>query len=99
MTGMLATTDKRDRRMHSERKSADSYRRIRVHYRLEDDVVMPTPCTIVAFAKTQEGAAKAVAEEVDGAVPIYTEEFEIGERSSFREILGFHGYDVKWSDS
>ena len=93
---MLATTDRRDRRAHRSRRTAESYRRFRVYYRLEDDVIMPTPNDTVAFAKTQDEAAQAVLEEVDGAVPIYVEEFKLAKRVSYKEILEIHGYDINW---
>ena len=95
---MLATTDRRDRRAHRNGRTAERYRRFRVYYRLEDDVILPTPCDTVAFAKTQDEAAQSVAEEVDGAVPVYVEEFKLAKRVSYREILGIHGYDIKWGD-
>jgi hypothetical protein len=96
---MLATTDRRDRREHSNRRTAESYRKFRVYYRLEDDVILPTPNDIVAFAKTQDEAAQAVADEIDGAVPIYVEEFKLAKRVSYKEILEIHGYDTNWGDN
>lgn len=96
MSSMLATVDRRDRRLHNQQRDVDDYDVYRVYYRLEDDFVMPTFCTVTAYAKTERGAAEAVDEEVDGSVPLYAEEMELGEIKPFREILEVHGHDPVW---
>jgi hypothetical protein len=96
MSSMLATVDRRDRRLHDKRRDAEGYDTYRVYYRDEDDFLMPTPSSTVAFAKNQRDAAKAVEQEVDGAVPMYSEDLVIGDITGLAEILEIHGYDLCW---
>lgn len=96
MSSMLATVDKRDRRLHEKGRDVEGYDTYRVYYRDEDDLLMPTFGWTVAFAKNQRDAAKAVEQEVDGAVPIYAEDLVIGDVTGLAEILEIHGYDLQW---
>jgi hypothetical protein len=93
---MLATVDRRDRRLHNQQRDVADYDVYRVYYRLEDDFLIPTFCTMTAYAKTERDAARAVDEEIDGSIPLYSEEMELGEIESFRDILEIHGYDPVW---
>jgi hypothetical protein len=96
MSSMLATVDREDRRLHEKGRDAEGYDTYRVYYRDEDDFIMPTFGWTVALAKNQRDAAKAVEREVDGAVPMYSEDLVIGETTGLAEILEIHGYDLCW---
>jgi hypothetical protein len=96
MYSKLASVTIEEKREDEKMPSVDGVEKFRVYYRLEDDMILPTYCHVTVVARTQERAAKAVKDRIEKAVPIYVEDFKLGEMLTRSELLEKHGHTVQW---
>lgn len=96
MYSKLASVTIEEKREDAKMPSVDGVEKFRVYYRREDDMILPTYCHVTVMARTQERAAKAVKDRIERAVPLYVEEFKLGEMISRWDLVEMHGHDISW---